>query len=87
MGQDLFYEPSVFSYFRPLLRIPADQLRLIPDYSTPKPRPSGPCSLTPRCTASWTKAPRHLTPFVEPGSDCPLRIRELVFLHSTIAPG
>ena len=90
MGQDLFYEPSVFSYFSPLYRISSGQLA--PEfqiYSTQAAAERADvinAALYGKLDQSTTV---DLTPFVSRGSDLPslLDYASFVFLHSTMPPG
>ena len=90
MGQDLFYEPSVFSYFSPLYRISGGQLA--PEfqiYSTQAAAERADvinAALYGKLDKTTTV---DLTPFVSRGSDLSslLDYASYVFLHSTMPPG
>jgi len=89
MGQDLFYEPSVFSYFSPLYRIPGGQLA--PEfqiYSTQSAAERADV-INAALYGSLDKSTTvDLTPFVNQGSDLSslLDYTSYVFLHHVMPP-
>jgi uncharacterized protein (DUF1800 family) len=90
MGQDLFYEPSVFSYFSPLYRISGGQLA--PEFQLYSTQAAAERAdvINAALYGSLDKSTTvDLTPFVSRGSDLPslLDYASFVFLHSTMPPG
>jgi uncharacterized protein (DUF1800 family) len=90
MGQDLFYEPSVFSYFSPLYRISSGQLA--PEFQIYSTQAAAERAdvINAALYGSLDKSTTvDLTPFVSRGSDLPslLDYASFVFLHSTMPPG
>jgi len=90
MGQNLFYEPSVFSYFSPLYRITGGQLA--PEfqlYSTQAAAERADIVNTALYGKLDKSTTMDLTPFVNRANDTSslLDYACYVFLHSTVAPG
>ena len=90
MGQDLFYEPSVFSYFSPLYRISGGQLA--PEfqlYSTQAAAERADIINTALYGSLDKSTTVDLTPFVSRAGDLPtlLDYASYVFLHHAMPPG
>ncbi len=90
MGQDLFYEPSVFSYFSPLYRISGGQLA--PEfqlYSTQAAAERADVINTALYGHLDKSTTVDLTPFVNRGNDIGslLDYASYVFLHHNMSPG
>jgi uncharacterized protein (DUF1800 family) len=89
MGQNLFYEPSVFSYFSPLYRIPGGQLA--PEFQIYSTQAAAERADVVN-TALYGKLDKSttvdLTPFVSRGNDISslLDYASYVFLHHTMPP-
>ncbi|MGB7758667.1 MAG: DUF1800 domain-containing protein [Bryobacteraceae bacterium] len=89
MGQDLFYEPSVFSYFSPLYRIPGGQLG--PEfqiYSTQAAAERADVINTALYGHLDKTTTVDLTPFASPGTDVSAMIdyASFIFLHANTPP-
>jgi len=90
MGQELFYEPSVFSYFSPLYRISGGQLA--PEFQLYSTQAAAERAdiVNAALYGSLDKSTTvDLTPFVSRAGDLPslLDYATYVFLHSTLPPG
>ncbi len=90
MGQDLFYEPSVFSYFSPLYRVSGGQLA--PEfqlYSTQAAAERADIVNAALYGHLDKSTAVDLTPFVSRANDLSglLDYASFVFLHSTMPPG
>lgn len=90
MGQDLFYEPSVFSYFSPLYRISGGQLapefQIYSTQAAAERADAVNAALYGQLDKGTTV---NLAPFVSRGNDVPglLDYASYVFLHHTMPPG
>jgi len=90
MGQDLFYEPSVFSYFSPLYRISGGQLapefQIYSTQAAAERADAVNAVLYGQLDKSTTV---NLAPFVSRGNDVPslLDYASYVFLHHAMPPG